>query len=195
MSCKSHIHSGCSALSHRARGRSCSSPAKGTSCVCTHRGLCWCPRPPSPAGGDVHVRDSSWSMAGGVVCRGYRALHVSPWKEIKKEREKEERKREKLAWTVMTLRTPLRSGKGLSQESFRLPSEAGLCFTNKYYPGKGIEPGIFKVLVSSLNCQTQNLIFPPPRPAFCFLYLFSPFAVVHSCIEKSNSWYTNQVSG
>lgn len=61
----------------------------------------------------------------------------------------------------VTLRTPSRSGKGLSQEYFRLSSEASLCFINKYYPEQWIEPEIFKVLVSFLTAKLKTWYFLP----------------------------------
>lgn len=145
----------------------------------------------------VHTGDSADApgllllLLGGCSCQGQLLISVWGLQRVWKEKHPTQRGRDLFELWV-TFRTPSRSGKGLSQESFRLSSEASSCFINKYYLGQGIEPEIFKALVSSLTAKLKTWYFFPP---LFFLYFFSPFAAVHNCIKNRNSWNTNQACG
>lgn len=113
---------------------------------------------------DVHVRDSSWSVVGGLQS----IWSISCFSMGRKP--PTQARRDLLGLSDSQSSFQVREG---SFKSFRLSTGASLCFINKYYLGQGIEPEIFKVLVSSLTSKlkTWYFFFLPFLFCTCLLHL------------------------
>lgn len=114
--------------------------------------------------------DHAWQgqlLIHGGVCRGDGAFHVSPWKENTQHKE-----RETCLDCEWLSELPDQTKLFLKSLNFRLSSEASLCFINKYYLGQGIEPEIFKFLMSSLTAKVKIwYLFPAFVFCACLVHL------------------------